>query len=192
MGLDRFALHLARWCMMPSMKPDVVVATLPPRRACWLLLVISMAAFAWSLPRPFLQDVVVGRASDSPHATAVNDATRPPGRQAFRTSRRLSELVAKGPLAAETELSGPCLADEGQTLYFARARPGQRADIVRSRRDGERWLRPAPVRELNSVDDDRHVTIDVAGRSLLLASNRSGSRGGFDLYEATRDRDRWS
>src|SRR5467141_1831874 len=71
MGLDRFALHLARRCMMPSMKPDVVDATLPPRRACWLLLAISLAAFAWSLPRPFLQDVVVGRAGDSPDATSV-------------------------------------------------------------------------------------------------------------------------
>ncbi len=161
---------------------DVPVTAHRSRRWRSLLFVISLMAFVWSLPRPVPQDLVV----------EYGNGNSSQGRLVFRTARQLNELAAKGRLADETELSGPCLADEGKTLYFARARTGQRADILRSRRDGEHWSLPQPVRELNSVDDDRRVTIDSQGRSLLLASNRSGSHGGFDLFEASRERDHWS
>ena len=174
---------------MSSTKPEKSVLQSPRPRRRWMLLVVSLLALAWSLPRPTLHDVVVGEVGKN---STTDSADEPNGRLAFRTARRLSELAAKGPLADETELSGPCLADEGQSLYFARSRPGQRADIMLARRDGERWSRAEPVRELNSVDDDRRVTIAADGQTLLLASNRSGTRGGFDLYESSRVRDHWT
>ncbi len=174
---------------MSSTQPSLPVTNRSRPRWRWLLVVITFVGLAWSLPRPFLQDVVIGHVSES---ETSSDANQTQGRLAFRTDRRLSELAAKGPLADETELSGPCFADAGESLYFARSRPGQRADIVVSHREGERWSRAEPVRELNSVDDDRRVTIDAKGQSLLLASNRSGTRGGFDLYAASRERDHWS
>ena len=177
---------------MSSTQINLSVAKRLRPRGRWLLLIIAVVALAWSLPRPVLQDVVVGHIGEKSSADLSSPAIETPGRLAFRSVRRLSELAAKGPLADETELSGPCLADDGQSLYFARSRPGQRADIVLAHRDGERWSRAEPVRELNSVDDDRRVTIDAKGRSLLLASNRSGTRGGFDLYESSRVRDHWS
>ena len=174
---------------MPSTKLDQPAVKSPPSRGRWFLVFISVAALAWSLPRPLLHDVVVGHLSDNSSSDSSNETK---GRLAFRTARRLSELAAKGPLADETELSGPCLTDGGQSLYFARSRPGQRADIMLARREGEqRWSRAEPVRELNSVDDDRRVTIAANEQTLVLASNRSGTRGGFDLYESSRVRDHW-
>lgn len=149
------------------------------RGACLLLL---GAALIGSLPRPMWIDVTVPESSE-----AVAN-----GRLAFRSARRLVELSGKGTAADDTELSGPCFSNDGQTLYFTRARPGQRADIVRSRLSGSRWSRPEPVRELNSVDDDRRVTIGADSRSLIVASNRSGTRGGLDLWESSGTSGRWS
>lgn len=161
-----------------SVKPTGV------RRGRWVVVLAAFAALAWSLPRPLLHDVVVDYASDS--------TTPPRGRLAFRTAELLSDFSGKGSLADETELSGPCFANAGRTLFFARSRPGQRADIVRSTFDGERWTKPESVRELNSVDDDRRLTMSGDGRIAALASNRSGGHGGFDLYESTHDGHRWS
>lgn len=164
---------------MPS--PDTSVKPSRPRRGRWLVVLAAFAALVWSLPRPRLQDVVV-----------ESDGKAPRGRLAFRSAERLAELSGKGTLAEETELSGPCFADNGQTLYFSRSRPGQRADIVRSTFTGERWSKPELVRGLNSVDDDRRLTLSGDGNSAALASNRSGGRGGFDIYEVTQANGRWS
>ncbi len=133
------------------------------------------------MPRPLWQDVVV-----------ESDGVTPRGRLAFRTVERLAELSGQGTLTDETELSGPCFADDGQTLYFSRARPGQRADIVRSTFTDERWSKPELVRELNSVDDDRRLTLSGDASLAALASNRSGGHGGFDIYESAQSNDRWS
>ncbi|MBC7822146.1 MAG: PD40 domain-containing protein [Planctomycetaceae bacterium] len=164
---------------MPSSDPPVKPTR--PRRSRLLVVLAVFAALAWSLPRPLLQEVVV-----EPDGNASR------GRLAFRTAERLAELSGKGTLADETELSGPCFADDGQTLYFSRARPGQRADIVRSKFADERWSKPELVRELNSVDDDRRLTLSAAGGLAALASNRSGGHGGFDLYESAKSNDNWS
>ena len=125
---------------MPS--PDSSVKPSRPRRSRWLVVLVAFAALVWSLPRPLLQDVVV-----------ESDGNTPRGRFAFRTAERLAELSGKGTLADETELSGPCFANDGQTLYFSRARPGQKADIVRSQFTEASWSKPELVKELNSVDD---------------------------------------
>lgn len=164
---------------MPS--PDSSVKPSRPRRSRWLVVLMAFAALAWSLPRPLLQDVVV-----------ESDGNTPRGRFAFRNAERLAELSGKGTLADETELSGPCFADDGQTLYFSRARPGQKADIVRSTFADERWSKPELMKELNSVDDDRRLTLSGNGGLAALASNRSGGHGGFDLYESAHSNDRWS
>ncbi len=164
---------------MPS--TDTSVKLSRPRRSRLLIVLIAFAALAWSLPRPLWQDVVV-----------ESDGNSPRGRLAFRTAARLAELSGQGTLADETELSGPCFADDGQTLYFSRARPGQRADIVRSTFTDERWSKPELVRELNSVDDDRRLTLSGDGGLVALASNRSGGHGGFDIYESAQSNERWS
>lgn len=149
-----------------------------------MVVLTAFAALAWSLPRPLLRDVVV---------EATSDSNSPPrGRLAFRTAELLADLSGKGSLVEDTELSGPCFADDGQVLFFSRSRPGQRADIVRSKFNGERWSRPESVREFNSVDDDRRLTMSGDGRVAAFASNRSGGQGGFDLYESTNDGTRWS
>ncbi len=169
---------------MPTPPSDTPAPPNRPRRGRWLIVLVAFAGLIWSLPRPLLHDVVVETADDS--------STSPRGRLAFRTSELLGEFSGKGTLADETELSGPCFADDGQTLYFSRARPGQKADIVRSTLGEERWSKPESVRELNSVDDDRRLTLSADGRIAVLASNRSAGHGGFDLYESTNDGRRWS
>lgn len=151
-----------------------------------------MSALLWSLPHPTWQDVVLEEASDAEPASLSGDAARSGARFAFRRVRRLVELVPKGTLAEESELSGPCLSNQGETLYFTRSMSGQRADIVRSTRREGRWSLPNPVRELNSVDDDRHLTIGADGAVATLASNRSGGRGGFDIYESFQRNSRWT
>ncbi len=170
---------------MQTPPSDTPVKPNRSRRGRWLVVLVAFAGLAWSLPRPLLHDVVIETADDS-------STTTPRGRLAFRTAELLAEFSGKGSLADETELSGPCFADDGQTLYFSRTRPGQRADIVRSTLGEDRWLKPEPVRELNSVDDDRRLTMSADGRTAALASNRSGGHGGFDLYESTNDGHRWS
>lgn len=163
---------------------DTPVPPNRPRRGRWLVVAAALVGLTWSLPRPLLHDVVV--------ETADDPSTTPRGRLVFRSAELLDEFSGKGSLADETELSGPCFADDGQTMFFSRARPGQKADIVRSTLSENRWSKPEPVRELNSVDDDRRLTISADGRTAIFASNRSGGLGGFDLYESTRDGDRWS
>lgn len=170
---------------MPTPPSDMPVKPNRPRRGRWLVVLAALAGLIWSLPRPLLHDVVVEETNESGSTPAT-------GRLAFRTAELLGEFSGKGSLADETELSGPCFADDGQTLYFSRARPGQKADIVRSTLSNSSWSKPESVREFNSVDDDRRLTLSADGRTAVLASNRSGSHGGFDLYESTNDGNRWS
>lgn len=170
---------------MPTPPSDKPINPNRPRRGRRLIVLLVFAGLVWALPRPHLHDVVVHEANESGSTPAT-------GRLAFRTAELLGEFSGKGTLADETELSGPCFADDGQTLFFSRARPGQKADIVRSTLGEEGWSKPESVRELNSVDDDRRLTLAADGRIAILASNRSGGHGGFDLYESTHDGDRWS
>ena len=160
---------------------DSSVKSHRPRRGRSLVVFAVFTALVWSLPRPMLHEVVVESTAESPR-----------GRLAFRTAQRLAELSGKGTLADETELSGPCLADDGLTMFFSRARPGQRADIVQSVFADEHWSKPELVRELNSVDDDRRLTLSADTNRAALASNRSGGHGSFDIYESAPDNNHWS
>ncbi len=161
---------------------DTPVKPNAPRRGRWLVVLAAFAALIWSLPRPAHHDVVV---------ESADGETPTDSRLAFRSAELLGELSGKGSLADETELSGPCFGLDVQTLFFARSRPGQRADIVRSTFDGEHWSKPEGVRELNSVDDDRRMTLSSDGVRAVFASNRSGGHGGFDLYEVANDGETW-
>ena len=165
--------------MPPSDSP---VKPIAPRRGRWLIVLAVFIALAWTLPRPQRHDVVVESADGELPAES---------RLAFLSAELLGELSGKGSLADETELSGPCFGLDIQTLFFARSRPGQRADIVRSTFDGEHWSKPEGVRELNSVDDDRRMTLSGDGVRAVFASNRSGGHGGFDLYEVANDGETW-
>ena len=167
---------------MKTPPSDSPVKPNAPRRGRWLIVLAALAALIWSLPRPARHDVVVESADGELPAES---------RLAFRSAELLGELSGKGSLADETELSGPCFGLDIQTLFFARSRPGQRADIVRSTFDGEHWSKPEGVRELNSVDDDRRMTLSGDGVRAVFASNRSGGHGGFDLYEVANDGETW-
>ena len=170
---------------MKTPPTDTSVKPKTPRRGGWLIVLAAFAVLAWTLPRPRFHDVVIESATDE---TTTNSQH---ARLAFRNAELLSEFSGKGSLADETELSGPCFGLDDRTLFFARSRPGQRADIVRSTFDGERWSKPDAVRELNSVDDDRRMTLSGDGVRAIFASNRSGGHGGFDLYEAANDGETW-
>ncbi|MCB9665091.1 MAG: PD40 domain-containing protein [Alphaproteobacteria bacterium] len=48
------------------------------------------------------------------------------------------------------------------------------------------FARPVPVDELNSTATDTQPTLSASGRRICFSSNRSGGRGGFDLWCAER------
>lgn len=84
----------------------------------------------------------------------------------------------------------PCLSPAGDELYFSSdAHPGRGGfDIFVSRLVNGSWSAPQPLGlPFNSDEDDLffHGTLDAD--TLYLASNRSGSRGGFDIYEVRRN-----
>ena len=177
---------------MKPTEPDKTVDGHRVSRRGWLLRLSLLAVLVWTLPRPWLHDVVVEESSATKTATLSKEEYQSGGRLAFRTARRLLELVPKGSLGEDTELSGPCLANQGQTLYFTRSRPGPRADIYRSNLRNGNWSHPTAMQSLNSVDDDRHLAIGADGSVAILASNRSGGQGGFDLYESSLKDSRWT
>ncbi len=85
--------------------------------------------------------------------------------------------------SAEQEIS-PFFASE-DSLYFASNGFGGKGgfEIFLTTRSGSKWQAPVPVTELNSEFDDVDFTM-LPGNVGVFASNRSGGRGGFDLYAA--------
>ncbi len=86
------------------------------------------------------------------------------------------------------------LSSDGRTLYFASDRPGGKGgtDLYRSRWLGDRWSAPEPLAELNTEFDEMTPSIAPDNKTLYFASNRPGGRGGFDIYVARLQGDRFS
>lgn len=93
--------------------------------------------------------------------------------------------------------SQPCLAADGQTLFFASARPGGLGgrDIWMSKRGSDGiWSAPlnlgAPV---NTPDDEQSPFFHPDGHTLYFMSNGHPGMGGADLFVAKIDEDgKWS
>jgi hypothetical protein len=87
----------------------------------------------------------------------------------------------------------PWFADAGRTLYLARRSAGDDADILAaewSDRDG--WMEVRTIDGLNSEADDLGPVLSPDGERLYFSSNRSGSRGGQDLWLVRREGEGWS
>jgi outer membrane protein OmpA-like peptidoglycan-associated protein len=78
------------------------------------------------------------------------------------------------------------LSSDGRTLYFASDRPGGKGgtDLYRSRWLGDRWSEPEPLGELNTEYDEITPSIAPDNKTLYFASNRPGGNGGYDIYVA--------
>ena len=78
------------------------------------------------------------------------------------------------------------LSSDGRTLYFASDCPGGKGgtDLYRSRWLGDRWSEPEPLVELNTEYDEITPSIAPDDKTLYFASNRPGGNGGYDIYVA--------
>ncbi|GIV50025.1 MAG: cell envelope biogenesis protein OmpA [Candidatus Kapaibacterium sp.] len=78
------------------------------------------------------------------------------------------------------------LSSDGRTLYFASDRPGGKGgtDLYRARWLGDRWSEPEPLGELNTEYDEITPSIAPDDKTLYFASNRPGGNGGYDIYVA--------
>ncbi|HVX15326.1 MAG TPA: hypothetical protein VHC22_29320 [Pirellulales bacterium] len=145
----------------------------------WLACGLLIALAFWARPRR-----IEGLSTLDGQQRWLADETAPIRPFAWQPGEELGDLLPAG--KSPNEISRPCLADEGRTLFVTVRRGGGDADIYRSEwRDG-RWQPAAAVTELNTPWDDEAVAVSGDGRQLYLASNRRGGEGGFDLYLAPR------
>lgn len=80
----------------------------------------------------------------------------------------------------------PCLAADGQTLYFSSDRPGGFGgfDIYSARRIGTTWTEPRNLgNAINTVGDE--ITPYMSGKTFYFASNYHTGLGGFDIFRTT-------
>lgn len=112
-----------------------------------------------------------------------------PATGAWEAPRNLG-CAPTGPNLASSEF-GPSVVetDDGTILFFSSGgAPGSNTqDIYMS------WQRPdgsfgpaTAVAELNTASDDMMPNVSKDGRELVLASNRAGGAGGFDIWSTTR------
>ncbi|HET6881531.1 MAG TPA: hypothetical protein VFI31_15315, partial [Pirellulales bacterium] len=150
----------------------------------WLGCALLLALAVWVRPRR-----IDGLATlDGEHRWWVNHSA-PPRQFAWLPGEELSGLLP--PRDPPDEISHPCLADDGRTLYITVRRAGGDADIYRSQWFDGRWQPAVAVTELNTPWDEVGVSVNGDGRQLYLASDRRGGKGGYDLYVALRRASGW-
>ncbi len=101
---------------------------------------------------------------------------------ARRVGNRWKRVENLGPVVNSSFWdSQPCIAADGTLLIFASDRPGGSGgtDLWMSRREGNRWSAPLPLRSLNTPADEMAPILAADGRTLYFASNRDGS---FDIF----------
>jgi regulation of enolase protein 1 (concanavalin A-like superfamily) len=98
------------------------------------------------------------------------------------------------PVNSPSDESGPCLSDDGLTLYFASNRPGGSGDFdlwvaTRETTEGS-WSEPVNLGPtVNSRYDDNHPSISADGLTLYFDSRRPGipgQSGCNDIYMTKR------
>jgi len=125
----------------------------------------------------------------------MEDGMRPP---TLRLTLSLSLLFAPaamalsefgiegmGVVSTKANESQATISPDGQRIVWASDRPGGAGgwDLWQARLVEGRWQDPQPL-GLNSARDERDPAYSPDGRWLYFASDRSGGRGGFDLYRA--------
>lgn len=87
----------------------------------------------------------------------------------------------------------PAMHPDGQTLYFAASYPDTKGklDLYVVTRNGGTWSEPRNLGlSVNSIGNDAFPYVDAQG-VLYFASDRPGSKGGWDLYRAIPDGEGW-
>lgn len=74
------------------------------------------------------------------------------------------------------------LDHDGKTMLLIK-KEGDSYDIYISRFDGVTWSNAEKMSEkLNSLSEEIHASFRPEDKSILISSNKSGGRGGYDLY----------
>lgn len=101
----------------------------------------------------------------------------------------------RGPATLVSELSDATANDaaaslrtDGREIFFGSSRSGGILDLWSSTRLSvhDPWSPPENVVLLNSAANDQQPSLSSDGRTLLFASDRSGSIGGTDIWMSTR------
>ena len=66
------------------------------------------------------------------------------------------------------------------------------ADLYLSNWDGRTWSRPEPMVDLNTRSNERGAAFSRDGKYLYFSSDRDGGAGGYDLYVARNDGNKWA
>ena len=90
----------------------------------------------------------------------------------------------------------PWVSPDGTYLLFSSIRPvgdetRRDVELFRVNREGDGWGEPIHLESLGSDGDELGASVAEDG-TLIVASDRSGGVGGWDLYIATADGDTWS
>lgn len=74
------------------------------------------------------------------------------------------------------------------------AQPAERstADLYVSTWDGRTWSRPKPMAELNTTSNERGAAFSRDGQYLYFSSDRDGGAGGYDIYVARAQAEKWT
>ena len=101
-------------------------------------------------------------------------------------------VLVQGALNEEAGAIEPTLSGDGQTMVFARSRPGRDADLYMARRSNGGWGEATPLSSLNTEADELGPQLTHDGRYLYFYSNRPGGRGGYDIWVAKWDSAKWT
>ncbi|MGE0479919.1 MAG: carboxypeptidase regulatory-like domain-containing protein [Phycisphaerae bacterium] len=104
----------------------------------------------------------------------------------WQPPRALAELVD-----AAGDVYEPKLSWDGLSLFFVRGKAGANADLWVARRTPTGWSPPAPLGELNTQSDELGPAPSFDGAVLYFYSDRAGGVGGYDLWVAQREGERW-
>lgn len=124
-----------------------------------------------------------------PHGTRVfTDGEEIIDEQIWETSRRVvwePPTLIEGVSTADEE-GDPALSPDGRFLFYTAGMEGGLSDLWMARVDGGgEVVDRRPLDELNSPFDDRDPF--PFRDSLYFVSNRPGTRGGFDVFVASRE-----
>jgi hypothetical protein len=116
-------------------------------------------------------------------APAASDAATPA--VSFGAPELVTELAASG---ADDEK--PTLTADGLELYFLSTRSGGpgSGDVWRSTRaaTSAAWGTPELVAEVSTSSQEKSPAVSADGLTLWVASDRSGGKGGLDIWISTR------
>lgn len=128
---------------------------------------------------------------EDPHREVFQQESRP---------RRVGGTIADGALSGNA-LSQPkteaAFSADGASMVLTHQNnrvgaSGTNTDLFLSRWDGQTWSRPQPINDLNTGSNERGASFSRDGNYLYFCSDREGGLGGYDLYVATKQDNRWT